>query len=115
MPIKRDRQTPHEHIIDGEGMIYQSSLTPGTSIHGLDADDIIGTLAGEYIDAPDVLHYLKAVDHALTTGKAHCSYHIDGVRLFALMTRISSMRVKVREWVINRFDDLVGILLEEVG
>jgi hypothetical protein len=95
-------------------MIYQSSLTPGTSIHGLGVGDIIGTLAGEYIDAPDVLHYLKAVDLALTTGESHCSFHINGQRIFALMTRISSMRVKVREWVIHEFDDLVGILLEEV-
>jgi hypothetical protein len=61
------------------------------------------------------LHYLKAVDLALTAGKAHCSYHIEGVRLFALMTRISSMRVKVREWVIHEFEALVDILLEEVG
>ena len=81
----------------------------------MDADDVVGTLAGEYIDAADVLHYLRAVDMALTTGKAHCSYHIDGQRFFALMTRISSMRVRVKEWVINEFDDLVGVLLMEEG
>jgi len=76
----------------------------------MDAEDVVGTLAGEYIDAADVLHYLSAVNHALNTGKSHCSYHIDGVRLFALMTRISSMRVRVREWVINSIDDLYFII-----
>jgi len=81
---------------------------------GLDADDIVGTLIGEHIDAADVLHYLKAVDHALETGRSHCSFHINGVRIFALMTRISSMRVQVKEWVIEEFDDLMEILLNEV-
>ena len=79
----------------------------------MDADDVVGSLAGEYIDSADVLHYLKAVDHALTTGKAHCSFHINGQRLFALMTRLSSMRVRVREWVIHDFNDLVRVLLME--
>ena len=80
----------------------------------MDADDIVGTLAGEYIDAVDVLHYLRAVDLALTDGTAHCSYHINGQRLFALMTRISSLRVRVREWRIDSMDDLVWILNNEV-
>ena len=79
------------------------------------AEDVVGTLAGEYIDAKYVLHYLRAVDKALATGTAHCSYRINDVRLFALMTRLSSMRIRVEEWIILRRKDLEVVIDIVVG
>ena len=76
----------------------------------MDADDIVGTLAGEYIDAKYVFHYLKAIDKSLADGCSHCSYRVNDVRIFALMTRLSSMRVRIKEWIINDFSDLEYVI-----
>ena len=76
------------------------------------AEDIVGTLVGEYLDPQCVLPYLKAVSVALTTGRSHCSYRIENTRLFAVMEGISSMRVRVTEWVIYCQEDLEMIIGE---
>jgi len=88
-------------------MVYQTTLSPDDSLTGI---DIVGTLICEHLEDAYVLQYFKAIDKALETGRAHCSFHLQGARFFVVMERISSMRIRVKEWRIYGQNDLEMII-----
>jgi len=71
--LHNPEKSPHHHVVDSETRVYQSSLTPTTSINGMDAEDVVGKKLIDFVHGEDKSRYWIAVYKAIDVGKSHCT------------------------------------------
>jgi len=88
----------HTHIIDMDGMIFQSTVSSKNSITG---EDIVGTLICEHLQPDDVASYFLKMNRCAKKGKEVCTFRIKTHLFLAKMERISNNRIRVHEFEIT--------------
>ena len=89
----------HVHIIDKDGYIIRSTLTPDQNIT---KKEVIGTYVGEHINEEDVLCFLDKIKLCLeSTGVEICTYSVQGSSFLCRMQKVSNNRIKMHDYKID--------------
>jgi hypothetical protein len=87
---------PAVHLINQEGFILSSNITPMNSLTG---EDIVGTYACDHLHPACTEKFLLAIEECLKKGMSYCCVTLKtNDRWFAKMEKIRDNIVRVSEW-----------------